>query len=222
MKRTARSRLFLLVIATVLVIAPLTLQPSTANAEAVFSPEKTETLYVDDLSDDDARERINAVLSDPTVTEVVVIDESLRGAERDGESLVVEPYAAYTVKNRRYNGLLTGTRTLAVATGRPGDTLTITQTKSISNSYSCSASVSTSLISACVGFTVTASESIGISGSAVVPYTVGSREVSSMNLIANPTYDYYSYDVYQGSSFVTTGTAQHAIGVSFRKTYSYK
>ena len=93
MKRTARSRLFLLVIATVLVIAPLTLQPSTANAEAVFSPEKTETLYVDDLSDDDARERINAVLSDPL--RVVVIDESLRGAERDGENLVVEPYAAY-------------------------------------------------------------------------------------------------------------------------------
>lgn len=209
--------------ALALTVSVIVGSPSAAIAEELAPlPENTETIYVDEF-DDDASDAILEALSDPSVQGVLVVDQDLIGQRSDiASTSAAEPRSAYTLKNRQYKGVLTSSTRLATATGRPGITLTISETKSVANSYSCSASVPISLINACVGFNTTASESITVSGSAVVPEKVGAREVSTMTLIANPTYDYYSYDVYQGSTFVERGFAQHAIGVYFWKSYVYK
>ena len=220
MKRTFSIGAFISAVALAFSVC---ISPVTAQAEAnelIRVPENTETIYV---NGHDGTDDILEALNDPSVTGVLVIDRNLIAQRSDEvEPDTISARAGYTVKNRRYNGVLTGSTILASATGQPGITLTISETKTIANSYSCSASVPVSLINACVGFNTTASEAITISGSALVPEKVGAREVSTMTLIANPTFDYYSYDVYQGSTFIERGTAKHAIGVYFRKTYVYK
>ena len=159
--------------------------------------------------------------SDPEVAEVLVADRALEiGDVSAGEKLV--PYASYSISSLKYQGRLTGSTVLGVASGQPGMTLTISQTKSVANTYSCSASVPVGIISASVGFNVTSSESIQISGSDTVPSKVGAREVSRMTLTAYPLYDYYTYDVYQNGTYFTSGRASHAVGVTFRRTYEYK
>lgn len=222
MKRTfATGAIFsALALAFSVFVSPITARAEAEELRAI--PENTETIYVNG-QDNDVSEDILEALSDPSVTGVLVIDNNLvapRYAEPDSGTMAAR--AGYTLKNRRYNGVLTGSTRLATATGRPGITLTISETKSVSNSYDCSVSVPVSLINACVGFNTTASEAITVSGSAVVPEKVGAREVSTMTLIANPTYDYYSYDVYQGSTFIDRGFAKHAVGVYFWKSYVYK
>lgn len=210
-----------LVFAALLLGLSLTARPVVALADDGEAQGRTVTIYTDGemagVSD-----KVLDAFSDPDVMTVRVLDRSLMESGSDASRPVTPCWDNYSVRNKRYNGVLTGSSVLARATGLPGMTVSISQTCSVSNSYSCSVSGLAPEISACVGFSVTKTNSITVSGSDVVPYTHRSKDVSSMTLIAHPTFEYYSYDVYFGSACVGSGTANKAIGVSFSRSFSYK
>ena len=202
---------------TVLAFLSVLILPKQASADVV-EPQRTKTviLYASDPSDDITSE-VNNALSDPTVEEVVVLYESLMDISNNDSASELTPLAAYNIKNVRLSSTWKdGGDILAMAEGVPGTTLTINKTVQVSNSFSCSASVGGSLVSAAVGFDVTGSESISVSGSYTVPYIIGQTPVYKSRLIANPLYNRYSYSVYSGNTYVGSGTADRAVGCSFR------
>lgn len=185
-------------------------------------PKNAAVIYVGNPYED-VSEAVCEALSDPSVPGVFVIDQNLieeRYANSDSGDLATG--TGYTLKNRQYKGVLTGATRLATAAGMPGITVGISQTKSVANSNSCSVPIAMNQLDACVGFKSSASEDITISGSSAVPDRVGAREVSSMTVIANPVYDYYSYDIYRGGTFIDRGFAKHAVGVYFWRRYAYR
>ncbi|EOH95913.1 hypothetical protein UAY_03339 [Enterococcus moraviensis ATCC BAA-383] len=106
--------------------------------------------------------------------------------------------------------------------------LTITQTKSISTSLSGSFGASNKVISASVGWNVTGSTSIAISGSYKVPSKIGNKKVKNCKLTAHTVYKTKKFDVHKMPWNSTkwskqgTGTVKKAYGVSFKKSFTYK
>lgn len=209
------------------------LAPGFAFAESADFSGKTVTIYRENGLENVADE-VSDAFSDPHVDRVLVFDArsvGLRDAMKD-ESVLPDQGAIsprnpnFYAKNVRYAGTSTGSRVLAKASGRPGMTISISKTVSVSNSYSCAAAVSTESLSSTLGFSVTGTESISVTGSDKVPQTHNSKNVSSMTLIAYPLFDNYSYEVHIRSSAVQNtlvgrGTASRAVGVDFRRTYQY-
>lgn len=68
-----------------------------------------------------------------------------------------------------------------------------------------------------MGFSVTASQSVGISGSYTVPTTISGSKVIRGHLSAYPLYERYSFDIYSGNAYKGNGIANKYIGVSFIK-----
>lgn len=220
MKKSLRS---LFAVLALLVVAILVISPSRILAEELGMPERTVTLYRTDKNDDMTNDVLEA-FSDPSVTEVSVINQWLiDSANQTGTEAepIISPRSPYTLKNLRKTGQTRGANKLAEATGQPGVTVTIQKTVGVSNSYSCASGVDTGTINACVGFNVTGSESISISGSYAIPSTVNGRTVRQGHLIAYPLYDNYSYDVYVSQYYLSTGTAKKAVGYSFVRTHDF-
>lgn len=131
----------------------------------------------------------------------------------------------------REAGTYTGSQILAKASGGPGVTLSISQSKEVSHSFSCSLPVGVQSISNVVGFTVSASEKINVGGSATVPQYHNGRKVRSMMFTVYPLYQKYTYSVTKVISKrgwtqhirnVGSGSASQVIGCTFLRSYSYR
>lgn len=219
MKRSFIASAF--VVAAVVCTSLFAATPSQVLAETSEQEERIVTIYRESADDDVTADVTNA-LSDPSVAGVTVIDQWRRDSNyADEDSPIISPRSPYTLKNKRYTGRTRGSNKLAEASGGPGITLTIQKTVGASNTHSCASGVDAGTINACVGFNVTASESISVSGSYTVPSQLNGRNVSMGYLIAYPLYDCYSFDVYMSSYYLSSGTAKQAVGCTFLKTHTY-
>ena len=160
---------------------------------------------------------VHEAFRDPKVSRVVVVDKALaRAMPAEASSLL------FTIRNVRENGLLTSVSRCSVVDGKPLMTVGMSQFKGPRNSYACDAPVPVSLVSAAVGFDVTAIESLNVAAEAGVPMTVGRRGVSSMRLTSTPVYGYYSYDVCFGQNRIVAGTARRLVGICFQRDFSFR
>lgn len=129
----------------------------------------------------------------------------------------------YRVTNVNNSSDWTGSTKIATANGNSGITLSLSQSKSISCTYSTSISVNAKTITAGVGFSVTGSETINISGSYKVPSTYNGKKVIKGYLEAYPIYNKKTFTIQSkpaiGGSWsnVGSGSASRPYGVSFKR-----
>lgn len=199
----------------------LSVCPTRSMAEEADG--RTVTVVVSDLDSYSAVQQVNELLSDPSITTLNVIDASLVARNRvSGESAINPIWDVPTdLRNLTYLGNVTGSTRIASAKGYPGMNLEISCTRDVSNEYSCSVSLNAGLVSSYVGFNVSSSVSVAVTGSADVPYYHNGNRVSSMTLNAYPLYYNYSYDVYQYNNYVAKGYARNVAGCTFSRSYSY-
>ena len=210
------------------------LLPTIATAS---SPSDTVVIIADLQSPGSYRSQVDLFLSDPSIDEVTVLDalvgNSLSVISADP---IIEPNTVVIYRYRAVNvhdlSDQTGTTKIATSQGEPGVTVSISKTVSVSNSFTTTlGGIQAGTVTASVGFNVSASESIAVGGSALVPETHDGKAVLYMNLDAYTVYSRKGFDVERhkssngmnfGWSAYGTGTAKRAYGVSFKKTYTYK
>lgn len=205
---------------------------------SVFAAEgnNSVTLNASDYNSlDDLKSSVSEYLSNTDIDEVIVLTEdfsdndltsSINHNISDASPLTTSP-VYYQVKNVVTKSNTTGSSDLAVVTGQPGITISITKTKTVSTTLSATFRATYKAISGAVGWNVTGSTSISISGSATVPSKHNGKAVKTMTLHAKSVYKVKNFDVYRYvpgyvSTKKGTGTTKKACGVSFTKTYSYK
>lgn len=124
-----------------------------------------------------------------------------------------------------------GSKVLAKAIGKPGDTVSISRTQGVTRTYSVSGSIGdktswANTISAAVGYNVAKSDNISISGNRKVPSKVGGKKVKEMHYKAYAIYEVKSYDIQinKGKKWEKcgSGTAMRAYGIKFEHDYIYK
>ena len=126
----------------------------------------------------------------------------------------------YYITNVRGPYKTCGVYDVGTANGGPGPTtIHLSETKTVSNSFSANVGVSADVVSAGVGFNVTASQSITYSDDLFIPLGKYGE------IDAHPIYDTYTYDVMYnpllGSPYkVGEGEANKATGVYF-VTYTW-
>lgn len=201
-------------------------------------------VYIEgDLSDPQTyQQKLNSLLEDKSINEVIVIDSRLKNQNKDplpSPQTVTDSVSPNAVTVYRYRitdindtGDIVGTKSLAVGSGQPGMTIKLSKTVEVSNTYSLSANVIPSdTISAEVGFEVTEKESVTVEATDEVPSQVNGRQVKSMSLKAYPVYDTKTFTIERhksvggvnyGWSKYGSGKAGQAYGVSFKRTYVYK
>lgn len=225
-----KSRKFAILMASVIFLI--------GTSMSVFATETVNTvsLNASDYSAPNALEKsVSRYLSDPNIDEVLVFAEnSCENCDIPSENVSntdISPFTTspvyYQVKNVVSKSNTTGSSDLAIATGQPGITLSITKTKSVNTTLSAAFGATYSAISGAVGWNVTGSTSISISGSAKVPSKHNGKSVKTMTLHAKPVYKVKSFDVYRYvpgyiNTKLGTGTTKKACGVSYTKTYVYK
>lgn len=175
---------------------------------------------------------INEYLSYPNVEELIVLDESLLeeniDIEKDTNTKARAIINQYKVQNVRGGPDVTGSSGLATSIGGPGVVLVIKQTKSVATTVSANFGASNAALSGSIGWSVTGTTSVAISGTFKVPSKVNGKSVKSLKFTAYPVYKTKLYDVYKmpWNSFSWskqgTGTAKKAYGVAFKKVYTYK
>lgn len=206
--------------------------PSFAQS-SLPAVEKSISIYVE--SGTDYSDKVEELLDEGyTSVDVLFTDleeETLSQVNLEQEQSTkksVGPVRTYYVKNVRKGSDYIGNYRLASADGPPRVTLSISETKSVSTTVSGTFGASNSTISAAVGWSVTGSSSVTVSGSYKVPTKIGNKYVKRGYLDAYPKFKTKLYDVYYGiqgtSSEVKkgTGTTRKAIGVSFKKRHTYK
>lgn len=206
-----------------------------SNAATVYATDDARTVVNvrADLSNLNYSQKVEKIFEDPDVLTVNVIDTSLQ-SDISKKDLVMETSATTTryeaTGKRKAAGNYTGSKVLAQANGGPGVTLQISQTRSVSNSYSCSVPVTVLSVKNVVGFSVTKTNAITVSGSATVPSVHNNKKVKAMTLTAHPYYLKYTYSVVKITNScglvhrtnAGTGSASKVIGCSFTRTYTYK
>ncbi|PJN87227.1 hypothetical protein [Bacillus sp. mrc49] len=124
---------------------------------------------------------INDCLSDPDVEELIVLDESLLIENNDNENDTTPNARAifnkYKVNNVRGGSDVTGSSGIATAIGEVGIVLNIGQTKSVATTISADFGTSNAALSGALGYSVTGSTSITISGTYKVPSTVNEKKL---------------------------------------------
>lgn len=133
----------------------LPVSPALAQIEGEASNQAI--IYITDVNADTSHE-VLAAFEDPQIESVLVFDETIGSTIQNKVEGEITPYVTTRWKrpaNARYQSTYTGLKALATAKGGPGSTLSISQTKSVSNSYSCNYTVSVASISSFVGFNVT-------------------------------------------------------------------
>ena len=191
-----------------------------------FSEETTKTLYLNSY-DKDCNDKIVCSLNDDSIDIIKIIFKDILDTDRlnstvnNDVSLSAITTKTRYAKNRRSSGQYNGTNCLKFVEGDPDVTISISRSFSVSNSYSCNYSVSSSSISSAVGFSVTSSSSINVSGSWKVP-----KKVKKGRLSVYPVYQKYTYDVYEKTSRggvvinnkkLGNGTASKCVGYYFTK-----
>lgn len=174
-----------------------------------------------------AAQQITKSLNNTEVTGVMVIHD---GETAQTQSLSVVPAGGlpgpiyYTVENVKSAADYRGQTIIAKAIAEPGITASIGVRKEISRTYSGTFGTTISKVSAALGYSVTSTDGVTISGSAVCPSTYNDKKVKYMTLNANVIYKVKTYDVYKhGLSYWKTGTgnSKRAYGDYFYKTYTY-
>lgn len=175
---------------------------------------------------------VDEFLSNDDITEVIYIDPYLA---EDGylleEDSPITPNAIinrYRVRGVKKISDKTDSGAIAVASGQPGMTLGINQTKLVSTTTSAKFGTSDKVISAEVGWSTTGSTAISISGSYKVPSKANGEKVKSCKLSAHAIRKRKSFIVdkmaWNSTKWVKQGTGNvgKAYGVSFKKTFTYK
>lgn len=206
-----------------------------SNAATVYATDDSRTVVNirADLSNPNYSQKVEKIFEDPDVLTVNVIDTSLQ-SDISKKDLVMETSSTTTryeaTGKKKAAGNYTGSKVLAQAKGGPGMTLQISHTKSVSHSYSCSVPVTLLSVKNVVGFSVTDSVSITVSGSATVPSVHNNKKVKAMTLTVHPYYLKYTYSVVKITNScglvhrtnAGTGSASKATGCSFTRAYTYK
>ena len=206
MRRNANRRQALTLVLLAALVAMLVPARSTL-ADEDKSPSTIQIAF-DGSAGYNSVEDVREAFRNPNVSRVVALDKTLvYTMPAEASSLL------FTIKNARENGLLTSVNYHSIVDGQPWMAVGMSQFKGPKNSYSCDVPVSADLVSAAVGFDVTASE---------VPQTAGEKTVSSMRLTSTPVYAYYSYDVYFGQNRIATGTAKRLVGACFQRGFAYR
>lgn len=215
MRRNANRRQALTLVLLAALVAMLVPARSTL-ADEDKSPSTIQIAF-DSSAGYNSVEDVREAFRNPNVSRVVALDKTLvYTMPAEASSLL------FTIKNARENGLLTSVNYHSIVDGQPWMAVGMSQFKGPKNSYSCDVPVSADLVSAAVGFDVTASESLNVAAEAWVPQTAGEKTVSSMRLTSTPVYAYYSYDVYFGQNRIATGTAKRLVGACFQRGFAYR
>lgn len=235
----------LLILMSMIASFVMTFSVSTFPAYAAEEKSDSKIEYIEgNLDNPESYEtQLFDLLSNPDVDEVRVIDTrleyddlSISTVEDDQE---ITPFSSrVTIYRHRITNIKnasdwTGSNVIATAKGEPGVTVSISQTKSVSRTYSTTASYDlSSTVSSAVGFSVTGSTSISISGSAKVPTTYNGKAVKTMSLNAKPIYKKKTFNIDRRKSVNGylygwvinwgSGSASNPYGVSFSKSYTYK
>lgn len=134
----------------------------------------------------------------------------------------------YHIRKVRKISDYTGKNRIASSDGTPGITIKISKSRTISRSISGTFGAPRWVISAAIGWNVSASDTIAVEGSYKVPKKIGKKYVKKAILNAYTKYARKRYDVYYGypnTRFAKkkgTGTAYKPIGVTFKKKIIYK
>lgn len=199
---------------------------------------------IGDLENPDSySEKVLELMNNEDISEVTVIDPTIVEEEKidDISNLTKEneimplggtTYYKYRVTNVKNGSDYTGTSKIATVSGTPGMTISISKTKTVGRTYSVTAgTVSESQINAAVGYSVSGSDSISISGSYKVPKKYNGRKVKSASLNAYVIYKTKNFTVQRRKvqnvlQFPWTdygsGYSRKPYGISFTKTYIYK
>ncbi|MFF3068883.1 hypothetical protein [Kitasatospora sp. NPDC057936] len=105
-------------------------------------------------------------------------------------------------RNISYHGQLCGTDLVDGVSGPGPMTLTLTQARSTATQWNASASINAGVLSAGIGFNVTDTVTKTETGSYTVP------DGKFGNLQAYPLYDYWTFEVYDGSVGWTVGSGE--------------
>jgi hypothetical protein len=177
----------------------------------------------------DLSDAVDALLADPTVERIRVLDNVAEISEpgvTEGNIILYDtPIITYFVNNvRNKPDSLSGVEFTAV--GDKGTRVALSKTYSKSSSASGTFGANNGIISAGVGWNVSASFSVSGSNSWYVPYTDDNgRSVARGKLEMRTVYQVKSYDVYAvtstGTSYRGTGTAKKPLGVDFKKVFIY-
>lgn len=190
-------------------------------------------LVIDDsMTNSEKKSRIDEYLADPALESLIVLNAS-ELLEEHVPYENINPKARlginmYKVNNIRNGNYVTGTSVIAIAIGEPGITIGISQTKKVATTISSSYGASNSVLTASLGWDVTKSESVSISGSVKVPNTVNGKKVAKLAFEAYPVYKTKKFDVHKMPWYSIywnlegTGTAKKASGVEYKKSYTYK
>lgn len=199
---------------------------------------------IGDLENPDSySEKVLELMNNEDISEVTVIDPTIVEEEKidDISNLTKEneimplggtTYYKYRVTNVKNGSDYTGTSKIATVSGTPGMTISISKTKTVGRTYSVTVgTVSESQINAAVGYSVSGSDSISISGSYKVPKKYNGRKVKSASLNAYVIYKTKNFTVQRRKvqnvlQFPWTdygsGYSRKPYGISFTKTYIYK
>ena len=236
-KKTVKGLCFGLAVA---IMAPVALSGGMPVFAAETS-ERTVTILADLSNPESYKKELETFLSDESIDGVYVIDENSINTspipqekvndENNNNTKAITTYT-YRLTNVNKGALYNGNTLLATASSNePGTTLSISTTKSVAHTVSNSVNVSDGVISAGLGFNISKSVSVTISGSRTVPTTHNGRKVATMTLKAYPTYQIYTYTIQRhksiggvnyGWSNYGTGTCKRPIGFFFTSSYTYK
>lgn len=178
--------------------------PSVGHAQKnneSISTESTVLTLDDTMTVSEQNSIINEYLSDPNIDELIVLDESLliesnvieNGPSTNARAIINK----YKVQNVRGGSDATGSSGLATAIGGPGVVLNISQNKSVATTVSANFGASNAALSGALGYSVTGTTTITISGTFKVPSKVNGKSVKSLKFTAYPVYKTKLYDVYK-------------------------
>lgn len=169
MRRNANRRQALTLVLLAALVAMLVPARSTL-ADEDKSPSTIQIAF-DGSAGYNSVEDVREAFRNPNVSRVVALDKTLvYTMPAEASSLL------FTIKNVRENGLLTSVNYHSIVDGQPWMAVGMSQFKGPKNSYSCDVPVSADLVSAAVGFDVTASESLNVAAEAWVPQTAGGED----------------------------------------------
>ncbi|KQL36304.1 hypothetical protein AN960_16950 [Bacillus sp. FJAT-25509] len=216
-------------------VKPVFANEESFNKDGIFKDynEEENLLIVDDsMTNSEQNAIIDGFLANPELESLIVLNASellevhvpyddIKPKARLGVNM-------YKVNNIRNGSDVTGTSAIATAIGEPGVTIGISQTKSVATTISSSYGASNSALNASIGWDVTKSTSVLITGSVKVPNTVNGKKVAKLALKAYSVYKTKKFDVHKMPWYSIywdlegTGTANKANGVEYKKTYTYK
>lgn len=131
---------------------------------------------------------------------------------------ILEARASYSLKNVRYLGDMPTAEIIASQQARPGLPLSLSVSQTRSATFSGSAGVSAEIFNASIGFNVATKNTITGSTSVPggsVPYTYNGKKITLGALTAQCVYNMYVFDVYNGGTRVTSGSANNPVGCKF-------